>query len=556
MIKIIECVPNISEGRDKKTIDAIINASNNIERCKIVDVDSGYDTNRTVITIIGEPKAVLESAFQLIKKSIDLIDLNNHSGTHARMGATDVCPIIPVKNVTMEECIALSKTLAKKVSNDLKIPVFLYEKSAINNERINLANIRKGEFELMPEKLKEKKWKPDYGNSFIHPTAGAMAIGARNYLIAYNINLNTMDKKIASDIALDIREAGRAKRDKNGKIIRHKDGTMVKVPGSLKSTKAVGWYLDEHKISQVSMNLTDFNITSIHKAFEEVRQQARKRGVRVTGSEIVGLVPKSALIDAGLHYLREQNKCEGIPDNDIVHIASMSLGLNDISKFELDKKVIENLIENKSSTLSNMKIDNFLDLLSTDSPAPGGGSVAALSGSIAASLISMVANLTLNNKKYKSKHLKMNQISIEAQNLKKQLSFLINEDTEAFNAIMLAFRLPKKSKEDMENRAIAIEIATKYACEIPYKTLTLIYDTLELADYLLDHGNKNSFSDTGVSVEMGIAGSKSAIMNVKINLKDINDTKYVKSMTSKINSAKVKIDKLVKLMKIKIDNTL
>ena len=556
MKKIIECVPNISEGKNKDIINKVLQDSNNVEFSQIVDVDSGYDTNRTVITIIGEPDAVLESAFLLIKSASELIDLNNHSGSHARMGATDVCPIIPVQNVTMEECIEYSKILAKRVDLELNIPVYLYEKSATKPERINLANIRKGEFELMSEKIKRNKWKPDYGNRTIHPKAGVIAIGARNYLIAYNINLNTMDRKIASDIALDIREAGRAKRDKNGKIIRSKNGTIVKVPGTLKATKAVGWYLDEYKISQVSMNLTDFNKTSIHKAFEEVRIQARKRGVRVTGSEIVGLVPKSALIDAGLFYLNKQNKSQGIPENDIMHIASMSLGLNDITPFEIDKKVIEKLIADNSNNISNLKINDFLDLLSTDSPAPGGGSVAALGGAISSSLVSMVANLTINNKKYIKVHDLMNDVAIKAQSLKNQLNYLINEDTEAFNKIMEAFKLPKKSDVEIHTRLNSIQNATMYAIEVPFKTLKLIYDVLILSEDIIDKGNKNSFSDSGVAVEIAIASAKSAIMNIKINLNEITDKNYKKDIRIKLSKINTNINKIAEKIRKKIDKTL
>ena len=556
MKKIIECVPNISEGKNKDIINKVLQDSNNVEFSQIVDVDSGYDTNRTVITIIGEPDAVLESAFLLIKSASELIDLNNHSGSHARMGATDVCPIIPVQNVTMEECIEYSKILAKRVDLELNIPVYLYEKSATKPERINLANIRKGEFELMSEKIKRNKWKPDYGNRTIHPKAGVIAIGARNYLIAYNINLNTMDRKIASDIALDIREAGRAKRDKNGKIIRSKNGTIVKVPGTLKATKAVGWYLDEYKISQVSMNLTDFNTTSIHKAFEEVRIQARKRGVRVTGSEIVGLVPKSALIDAGLFYLNKQNKSQGIPENDIMHIASMSLGLNDITPFEIDKKVIEKLIADNSNNISNLKINDFLDLLSTDSPAPGGGSVAALGGAISSSLVSMVANLTINNKKYIKVHDLMNDVAIKAQSLKNQLNYLINEDTEAFNKIMEAFKLPKKSDVEIHTRLNSIQNATMYAIEVPFKTLKLIYDVLILSEDIIDKGNKNSFSDSGVAVEIAIASAKSAIMNIKINLNEITDKNYKKDIRIKLSKINTNINKIAEKIRKKIDKTL
>ena len=544
MNQIIECVPNISEGRNQSVINSIISSSNNIENAKIVDVDSGYDTNRTVITIVGEPEPVLKCAYSIIKKSLELIDLNKHSGAHARMGATDVCPIIPIENITMDECVELTKRFSRDVAKKLHLPVFLYEKSAMNKERINLANIRKGEFELMKDKIKEKEWKPDYGDNSIHPTGGAIAIGARNFLVAYNINLNTMDKKIASDIALDIREAGRAKRDKNGKIIRDNNGKIVKVPGTLKETKAVGWYLDEHKISQVSMNLVNIDVTSIHKAFEEVRDQARKRGVRVTGSEIVGLVPLNAIIKAGNFYLSKQKRTKGIPETDIIKVAIMSLGLNDISNFNMEEKIIEKLVYKNKNLLSNMKINQFIDLLSSNSPAPGGGSVAALVGSISSSLNSMVASLTVHNKKYLSVSDDMEKIGIKSQRLKDKLKFLVDEDTNSFDKIMNAFRLPKRSKKEVDFREKIIEEATIGATEVPYKTSLLILEVLEISILVMKLGNKNSFSDGAVAAELGKASVKSAIMNVKINLNDIKDKKYINFMHEKISAVYDKLKKL------------
>tara|TARA_B000000557_G_scaffold126584_1_gene102631 strand:+ start:1356 stop:3026 length:1671 start_codon:yes stop_codon:yes gene_type:complete len=556
MKQIIECVPNISEGRNQSIINNIVSSSNNIENAKIVDVDSGYDTNRTVITIVGKPEAVLKCAYNIINKSLELINLNKHTGTHARMGATDVCPIIPIENISMDECIELSKKLAKDVAEKLNLPVYLYEKSALSKERINLANIRKGEFELMHAKIKEKKWKPDYGKASIHPTGGVIAIGARNFLVAYNINLNTMDKKIASDIALDIREAGRAKRDENGKIIRDKNGKMVKVPGTLKETKAVGWFLDEHKISQVSMNLVNIEVTSIHMAFEEVREQARKRGVRVTGSEIVGLVPKDAIIKAGNFYLNKQKRTKGIPEDDIIKVAIMSLGLNDISNFDMEEKIIERLIYKNKDLLSNMKINHFIDLLSSNSPAPGGGSVAALVGSISSALNSMVASLTVHNKKYISVSDQMEELGIKSQLLKDKLKKLIDEDTDSFDKIMDAFRLPKKTKEEISFREQKIQQATIGATEVPYKTSLIIIDVIEISISVMKFGNKNSFSDGAVAAELGIASVKSAIMNVKINLNDIKDKKYINLMNEKISSLNEKLQSLTTKISALINQSL
>ena len=382
-MKLIECVPNISEGRDKSIINEIANQVKKVSNVYLLDVDPGFDTNRTVITFVGEPEPVLEAAFLLIKKASELIDMRNHKGEHSRMGSTDVCPLIPVKNVSMQECVDLSKKLAKKVSKDLSIPVFLYENSASNIERVNLANIRKGEYEGMFEKIKQDNWKPDFGKSENNAKNGAIAIGAREFLIAYNINLNTFDKKIATDIALDIREAGRAKRDKNGNIIRDKFGKMLKKPVSLKYCKAVGWYIDEYNQAQVSINLTNYKKTSIFKTFDEVRKEARKRGVRVTGSEIVGLMPLDSLLDCGRHYLKKQKRSTGIPEKDILNIAIQSLGLSDISTFDINEKIIEYRIDEQEKSFKNFKVEELVNLTSMGTPPPGGGSISAFAGSCA-----------------------------------------------------------------------------------------------------------------------------------------------------------------------------
>ena len=359
-MKIIECVPNFSEGKDKNKIDEITNAIKSVESISLLDVDMGFDTNRTVVTFVGPPESVLEAAFAAIKKASELIDMRIHKGEHSRMGATDVCPFIPVSNVSMSECIDLSKALAKRVAKELEIPIFLYEKSASHPNRINLANIRSGEYEGMEDKLQDENWCPDYGARKLNKKAGVTAIGAREFLIAYNINLNTHNKKLASDIALDIREAGRGKRDANGKFVRDDNGNIVKVPGSLKSTKAVGWYIDEYKQAQVSMNLTNYNITSIHQAFDEVRKQALRRGLRVTGSEIVGLIPLKAIKESGIYYLDKQNQSKGIPEDDIIHIAIKSLGLDDLSIFNPNEKIIEYRINKTSDLLVNQSVENFL----------------------------------------------------------------------------------------------------------------------------------------------------------------------------------------------------
>ena len=544
-MKLIECVPNFSEGKDESIISAITKEITLTDNIELLDVDSGADTNRTVVTFIGPPDMIVEAAFNGMKKASELIDMRNHLGEHPRMGATDVCPLIPVSGVSMKECIKYSKILAQKVSKELNIPIFLYEESANTSIRKNLANIRKGEYEGMKDKIKDSKWKPDYGENKINLKSGVTAIGARNYLIAYNINLNSKDRKIASDIALDVRELGRAKRDLRGKIIRDSNGQIKRKAGKLKSTKAVGWYIDEYKKAQVSMNLTNYKTTSIHAAFEEVRKQARKRGLRVTGSEIVGLIPKEAIIDAGLFYLEKQNKPRSISEEDITHIAIESLGLNDISTFNPNLSIVENRITS-SKNLSNLKVHEFVNEVSSDSPAPGGGSVSALSASLSASLVAMVANLTFGKKEYENKKRTIEMIGRDAQKIKKELTLLIDSDTDAFNMIMESFRLPKKTIEEKAIRDIEIEKATINAIEIPFKVMELSMKSLELSKKIAKIGNKNSLSDSGVSSEMAFSAINGAYMNVLINLKELTNDNYVKKMNKKSNGLIKEANKIIK----------
>ena len=541
-MKLIECVPNFSEGADLATIDRITDEILSVANVHLLDVDSGKDTNRTVVTFIGPPDDVITAAFKAIKMAATLINMKNHSGEHPRMGATDVCPLVPVSEVSMDECIEYSKKLAEKVGNELGIPVYLYEESSNTKYRKNLSDIRKGEYEGFKEKIKSSNWIPDYGKSIFNEKSGVTAIGARNFLIAYNINLNTRDKKIATDIALDIREAGRAKRDKNGKIIRKKDGSIVKIPGSLKYTKAVGWYIDEYKKAQVSINLTAYTVTSIELVFEEVRRHSNKRGVRVTGSEIIGLIPKNALLSAGLFYLAKQNKCAAIPEEDIIDVAIDSLGLNEITKFDQNTMIIENRIKNKNP-LINLKISEFVNEVSINTPAPGGGSVSALVGSLAGSLISMVSNLTFGKKGYVNNNLIIQEIGIEAQKLKKDLLLKIDEDTEAFNGIMNAFRMPRKTIKDQDLRNHQIESATKHGIEVPLSIMELSYKTLLLSKKIIKLGNQNSLSDAGVSIELSVASINGAYMNVLINLKDIYDIKYIQRILKKAKAIIKKSEK-------------
>ena len=554
-MKLIECVPNFSEGLDESIISQITNEISSINGVTLLDVDPGKDTNRTVVTFIGMPDQVIEAAFLAIKKASELIDMRNHKGEHPRMGATDVCPLIPVAEVSMEECVKYSHQLAKKVADELNISVFLYEESASNEKRKNLSNIRKGEYEAMEEKLQTKGWTPDYGPISLNTKSGVTAIGARNFLIAYNINLNTRDKKIASDIALDIREAGRAKRDKNNKILRKKDGSIIKIPGSLKNTKAVGWYIEEYKKAQVSINLTNYKVTSIHSAFEEVRKQANKRGVRVTGSEIVGLVPKKAILESGFFYLNKQNKSTAIPEKDIIDIAIDTLGLNEISIFNQSESIVENRIQGKKP-LANLSVSSFTDEVSKESPAPGGGSVSAQAGALASALVSMVANLSFDKKEYLINKELILDIGIQAQSLKKDLLNLVDLDSNAFDEIMIAFRMPKKTENQIIDRDAAIMAATKHAIDVPFKTMELSMKALTLSKKIMKIGNKNSISDAGVASEMSFAAIRGAHMNVLINLKDLNDEGYALKTLNKANKILTKSDREIKISRQYIEKQL
>jgi len=496
----------------------------------LLDVDPGADTNRTVVTIVGDPESVIESAFLGIKKGSELIDMQKHSGAHARMGATDVCPFVPISETTMDDCVEYSKQLAKRVGEQLNIPVFLYEFSATNNDRLNLASIRRGEFEGMAEKLQLPKWKPDYGPEKPHVSAGVTAIGARSFLIAYNINLNTKDKKIANDISLDIREQGRNKRDEHGKFVRDKNGIPIKSPGILKSCKAVGWYIDEYGLAQVSMNLTNFNETPPHIAFEETRKQGRKRGIRVSGSELVGLIPLESMITSGKYYLKKQKRSTGIPIKDIIHIAIKSMGLDDLAPFDPNEKIIEYRIGKQSDKLATMTLCNFSDELSSDSPAPGGGSVSALAGALGASLSAMVANLTFGKKKWEPLFKQMSTLADDSQKLKDELIQLIDTDTESFKMVMEAYKLPNKSERQIKDRSSAIERTMKEATNVPFKTLQYCRKIMDLSLEAAKYGDPNSVSDAGVSGEMASAGARGAALNVRINLKDINDKHFCKKI--------------------------
>lgn len=517
MERIVECVPNFSEGRDMGVIEAIAKEIRESENVKLLDVDPGADTNRTVITFVGTPEGVKEAAFRAIKKAAEIIDMRNHKGAHPRIGAADVVPFVPVRGVTMEDCVRLAHELGKRVWEELRIPVYFYEEAATTPERRDLSNIRKGEYEGLPEKLKDPEWKPDVGEPIFNPKSGATVIGAREFLIAYNVNLNTRDRKLAHKIALRVREKGRKKKLETGE--------KILIPGRLKAVKAIGWYIEEYGFAQVSINLTNYKITPLWKVFEVVEEEARELGLRVTGSEIVGLVPKEAILDAGRHFLEKQGKSRAIPEEEIIHTAILSLGLSDISPFKPEEKIIEYMIEEEHPLIS-MDLRSFANTLSQDSPTPGGGSVAALLGSISASLLSMVSNLTFGKKGYEEVWEKIEQCGIKAQELKDRYLLLIEKDAKAFDMVMDAMRLPKTTEEEKRIREEKIEEAVKNAALIPLETLKLTVDVLEISRPVVEKGNVNSISDAGVALLSLLSCAESAYLNILINLPGIKDEDF------------------------------
>ncbi len=524
MLKLVECVPNFSEGRDRGVIDAITQAIAQISGVKLLDVDPGADTNRTVVTFVGPPDAVLEGAYQGIAKAAELIDMTRHSGAHPRLGATDVCPFVPVSGATMEECAELARRLGRRVGDELGIPIYLYEHAASRPERRNLATVREGEYEGLAAKLARPEWQPDFGPARMNARSGATVIGAREFLIAYNVNLNTMDRALAHDIALTIRETGRLKRNERGEVMRDQAGTALRVPGALKAVKAVGWVIAEKRLAQVSINLVNPGLTPPHVAFEEVRKEARKRGLRVTGSELVGLIPKEAMLAAGRYYLEQQRKSPGVPEAELIRVAVQSLGLAELAPFDPAKKIIEyQVAAGGRGRLVTMLVGDFADELSTDAPAPGGGSVAALMGSLAAALAAMVANLTVGRKGYEAASTEMKALAVAAQEHKDFFLAAVDRDTDAFNAMMAASRLPAASEADKAAKEVAIAEATKEATRVPLSVLERTLPVLELAWSAAERGNPNARSDAGVAALAARAAARGAYYNVLINLKSIRD---------------------------------
>ncbi|RKY87671.1 glutamate formimidoyltransferase [candidate division KSB1 bacterium] len=605
--KLIECVPNFSEGRNLNVIKQITDTIEEVEGVKLLDVDPGPDMNRTVVTFVGSPEGVKEAAFRAIKKAAELIDMSVHTGSHPRMGATDVCPFVPVSGVTLEECIALSKEVAERVGNELGIPVYLYEKSAQKPERKNLAIIRQGEYEGLPEKLKKPEWKPDFGPAEFNAKSGATVIGVREFLIAYNINLNTRETKYATDIAFELREKGRSARKGNtepiylwgkeilkyrkgyypcgnddfvGKTIQETiehckkehgydlvellklhdidpekpEGSSVKIPGKFKHCKAIGWMVKKYDRAQISINLTDYKITSMHDVLEEARKLAAKRGIVVTGSEIVGMVPYPALLETGKYYLKKQRRSAGIPIRDILETAVQSLGLRDVSDFNIDERVL-GLPKNPEDALVEMKLTDFVDEVSRESPAPGGGSIAALAGALGAALSSMVSNLTANKRGSQDVDEILNKTAEKCQEIKFELVKGIDDDANAFNAYMEASRLPEKTEEEKKAKYKAMQDGLKKAVLVPLQTAKLSLEALRVARTVVKYGNPNSISDVGVGAYVAFAGVKGGIYNVLINLKSIEDERFRNDMKRQCESFEKEAKRLLNSISRKVEKS-
>ncbi|MCL4124324.1 UNVERIFIED_CONTAM: hypothetical protein GTU68_007805 [Idotea baltica] len=538
---LIECVPNFSEGRDQSVIDQICEAISKIDGVQLLDVDPGAATNRTVVTFVGHPDQVIEAAYQGIKMAAQLIDMSTHSGEHPRMGATDVCPLIPISNISMEETARYAHLLAERVGQDLDIPIYMYESAATQLERKNLATVRAGEYEGLSERFNQPKWAPDYGPVKFNKRSGATAIGARDFLIAYNVNLNTTSVRRANAIAFDVREQGR----------------IVTKKGACKSVKGIGWYIEEYGIAQISMNLTNIADTTLHQAYEACYESANRRGIRVTGSELIGLVPKKVMLDAGRFYLQQQKRSAGIPEREIIKIAVKSMGLDELKPFDPDQKIIEYVLENKSKRpLIHASLMDFIDQTSSESPAPGGGSVSATVGSLGVALATMVANLSSHKRGWDRKWNLYSDYAEQGEQLKYKLAMLIDEDTQAFNYIMDAFRLPKKSTADVKHRSAAIQDATKNAMLVPFQILETCVESMDLIKAMADIGNPNSVSDAGVGALCARAAARGAFMNVKINAADLSDEAFKSDLIERgqklIDKAQLMENEIIKLVEAKL----
>jgi glutamate formiminotransferase / formiminotetrahydrofolate cyclodeaminase len=535
--KIIECVPNFSEGRDMGIIRQITDVIESVDGVKLLDVDPGKGTNRTVVTFVGSPEAVSEAAFLSVKKASEVIDMSKHHGEHPRMGATDVCPFVPVSGISMEETVIYARKVAERIGNELEIPVYCYENAAYKEERRNLASCRSGEYEGLKKKLSDPSWKPDFGPALFNERSGATAVGARDFLVAFNVNLNTTSTRRANAIAYDVREKGRPKREGDqvtGKIVKDENGEKIMIPGSLKSVKAIGWYIEEYGITQISMNLTNVSVTPVHVAFDEVCRKADARGVRVTGSEIVGLIPLKSLLDAGRYFLARQQRSCGVSDDELIKIAVRSLGLNDIHQFKPEEKIIEFVMEEKNaSNLINLNLKAFMNETASESPAPGGGSVSAYIGALGAALGTMVANLSSHKRGWDDRWKEFSDWAEKGKAIQNRLLLLVDEDTAAFNGIMKAFDLPKKSEEEKMKRNSAIQEATKNATLVPFKVMETAFSAFVLIREMVEKGNPNSVTDAGVGALALRSCIRGAFLNVKINAAGITDKSFAEEIISR-----------------------
>jgi glutamate formiminotransferase / formiminotetrahydrofolate cyclodeaminase len=540
MDRIIECVPNFSEGNNMEIIKRIVDEINSVEGVKVIDVDPGKATNRTVITFVGSPDEVCEAAFRAVRKASELIDMSKHKGEHPRFGATDVLPLIPVKGITMEETVEYARKLGKRIGEDLGIPIYFYEFAATEEKRRNLANCRAGEYEGLPQKISDPAWKPDFGATTFNEVvrkSGAIALSARNFLIAYNVNLNTTSTRWANSIAYDIREKGRVKREGNsltGKIVKDEQGNKVYTPGLLKGVKGIGWYIEEYGIAQLSFNITDITAASIHQVFELACERAALRGIRVTGSELVGVIPLKAMLDAGKYFLRKQKRSTGISDEEILKIAVKSLGLDELAPFDPKKKIIEYLMEDTSQKkLVDMTLSRFTRETASESAAPGGGSISAAMGAMGAALGSMVANLSAHKKGWDDRWEEFSGWADKGKSCQDELLRLIDLDTQAFNGIMEAFGLPQKNEEDKMNRTAAIQQATRKAMEIPFRVMQVSYESMEVLMAMAKTGNPNSVSDAGVGALAARSAVLGAGLNVRINAGSLTDKEFTTQLLSK-----------------------
>ena len=534
MKRIIECVPNFSEGREMEVIRLITEVIERSAGIKLLNVDPGFATNRTVVTFAGEPEAVVEAAFQAIKKAAELIDMRHHTGEHPRFGATDVCPLVPVSGISMEETVEYARGLAKRVAEELQIPVYCYEFAAFEPKRQSLANCRSGEYEGLPSKIVSAEWKPDFGPATFNARSGAVAIGARNFLVAYNINLNTTSVRRANSIAFDVREAGRILREGDpftGKIVNDDKGEPIRVPGTLKKVRAIGWYIKEYRMAQISMNLTDITVTPIHVAFDEVCDRAAEKGIRVTGSELIGVVPLQCLLDAGKYFLHKQKRSSGIADEEIIEMAVRSLGLNELAPFDPKKRIIEYLLkEDPKDLLADLTLRKLTHETASDSPAPGGGSISATVGALGAALGSMVANLSAHKRGWDERWEEFSFWAEKGKAAYEELLVLVDEDTRAFNLVMDAFGLPKERPEQKEHRKMAIQQATLKAIEVPFRVMQVAAASLELLEKMAEIGNPNSTSDVAVGALCAQTAVSGAYLNIKINAGEIQNTALIENL--------------------------